>query len=38
MADKIRQSIESKMKEGLYELELIRALPVKKLEVLDNLV
>jgi len=38
LADKIKEQIKKKMKAGLYEIELLAALPVKKLELLENLI
>ena len=38
LADKIKKQVETKLKVGLYELELLEQLPIKKLEILENLV
>lgn len=38
LADKIKLQIKTKMRAGLYEIELLQALPLKKLEVLENLI
>ena len=38
LADKIKKQVADKLKTGLYELELLEQLPIKKLEILENLV